>query len=1044
MKHSFSFLVKGIPIFFLLVGSLLYSQEMYSQVKITGEVVDQQGEALIGVTIIVKETKQGTVSDIDGKFVLDVPSSNSVLKFTYVGYSSKEVKVGDQLNMKVVMSSNSVELDELVVVGYGTQRKASLIGSLSSVKADEITKAPTANISQALVGKLPGLVTNQASGLPGADEVAMYVRGFGSLNNNAPLVLVDGVERSFQKMDPSEIESVTILKDAAAAAVYGVRGATGVVLVTTKRGKEGKPKFTYSGSYTLSESTRMPKYLNGEEYVKWYNYADKINGRAHTFTDDVVNKVVNGDPNGIYGNTNWLDLMLKSTAPTQQHNISLRGGNENVKYFMSLGYLNQEGIIKGVDYSRYNLRSNIDANVTKDFSVGLDIGASVDNSNSPQISNFTGNGNSVSTNLMNQITVAPPYINAMAPDGKYLTSSLQSGNNPLAARDMSGYNNSDNTWVQSSLTLKYNTPFVEGLSFKVVGSYDKNFGHTKSFYTPYNLWTVNPSSTSSTLNKVAAPYGTLALLSERNTQATRWTVQEFINYNKTFNEKHAVDALLLAEQSHYNQIGLGASAQDFDLTDLSEFGFAKENPKKPTGSNITTNRLGWVGRFNYTYDNKYLVEFSGRVDASTNFPKENRFGFFPSVSAGWRVSEEKFFQNWETPINNLKLTASHGILGNDYLGNGNTSYEYLRFMTVSTNPVAYLGTGNVNGMYTTSVPNKDLTWEKVQTTNVGFDLEMWHGLLGVEFNAFYKLTTDILTSVSGIYPPSIGGYYPNTVNSGKVDNRGLEVTIRHQNKVNDFSYFISGSVGWAHNRILNMNQSVGIPEYQSLIGKSLGAKTGLIALGLFQSDAEAMSSPVVNSSARAGDIKYKDLNNDGKITYDQDVTIIGRSNVPELTFSFNYSSSWRNFELSFLIQGAAIADNALMGMYEGIGWDDTQYTRPFYGGNTPRYLVKDSWSPDNTSGKYPRLDNQWRPNNNWASSLWIVDGSYVRLKNVQLAYNLPKSLKKKIGAEAKIFVAGVNLITLSAFDYLDPEAPSVSNGYYPQQKTYSLGVSLTF
>lgn len=1014
----------------------------YSQTgKISGIITDAAGKPLAAATVRLQGTKQGIGTNEKGEFSLAVTGEYGTAIISMTGYKERIVRIKAGTSTVVVLDPNTIELEEAVVVGYGTQKKASLLGSVATVKANDITKVPAANLSQALVGKLPGLITRQSSGLPGSDDVDLYVRGFSSLNSNSPLVLVDGVERSFGNLDPSEIESVTILKDAASAAVYGVRAATGVILVTTKRGKDGKTSLTYSGSLTSSSNTRMPEYLNGEEFVKWYNYADEINGRSHTFPDSVVNKIVNGDPAGIYGNTNWAKQMLKSYTLNSQHNLTVSGGNQSIKYFVSMGYLNQQGIIKGVDYSRYNLRSNIDATVTKDLSVSLDVSGNTANANSPQISNFSGNGNTVSINLMNQIMVAHPYLNPVSADGKYLSSGLQSGNNPMAARDLSGYNDNDNTGLQTSLALNYKAPFLKGLTFKVVGSFDKNFYHTKSFYTPYTLTTIDPTQVSSNTYETAAPYGTVAILSESYTQSSRWTLQEYVKYDRSFS-RHTVGAMIVAEQSSYKYSGLGASAQNFDLTNLDQFGFAKDNPNRPYGSNGTTNRTGWVGRLNYIYDNRYLAEFSGRVDASTNFPKNNRYGFFPSASVGWRISNEDFFRDLNTPVNDLKLTGSYGILGNDVTGG---SYEYLRFMTLTTSPVANIGGSNVNGLLPTSYPNTNLTWEKAKTANIGLTAELWKGLLGIEFNGFYKVTTDILTSVSSVYPPSVGGYYPSTVNSGKVDNRGLEVVLKHRNHFGEFNYNITGSVSWAHNRILNMDQSAGIPGYLSQIGRSIGLKTGLIAEGLFATDAEAKISPALNSSAQAGDIKYKDLNGDGKITYEQDVTIIGRSSLPELNYSFAYDASYRRFEASFLVQGAAICDNALMGFYDGIGWDDTQFTRPFYnGGNSPKYVVENAWTPDNTSGKYPRLDNQWRPNNNWASSMWITNGAYLRLKNVQVAYNFGRSGKGKSGFEAKIYVAAMNLVTISSFKYLDPEAPNVSNGYYPQQKTISAGIRMTF
>ena len=614
-----------------------------SQDKISGKVTDISGNPLPGVSVLQKGTTNGTITDANGSYSLNGITPNSSIVFSFIGMKTKEIPFNGKTTINVSLADETIGIDEVVVVGYGTQKKASLIGSVASVNSTELVKAPMANISQALVGKLPGLITRQSSGQPGNDGVDMYVRGFGSLNSNSPMILVDGVERSFNNLDPSEIESVTILKDASASAVYGVRGANGVILVTTKRGKESKPVISYTASYSLSSNTRMPEYLSGEEYVKWYNYADEINGRGHTFPDAVINKITKGDPDGIYGSTNWVDLMIKKTAPMQQHNLSLSGGNKDVRYFVSLGYLNQDGIIDGVDYSRYNLRSNLDAKVTNELSLALNVSGNVADSHNPQISNFDGNGNSVSTNLMNQIITAAPYINAQTADGRYLSTSLLTGNNPLAARDLSGFNNTDNTGIQTSLSMKYDAPFLKGLSFKVVGSYDKNYYHSKSFYTPYTVWAINPTTTSVTLTEVDAPYGTVALLTEGYSQTTRWTTQQYITYQNTFNKKHAVDALLVAEQSEYKGTKLGAYARNFDLNDIAEFAFAKENPTKPTGESVTTHRAGWVGRFNYTYDNKYLAEFSARVDASTNFPKNLRYGFFPSGSLGWRVSEENFF-----------------------------------------------------------------------------------------------------------------------------------------------------------------------------------------------------------------------------------------------------------------------------------------------------------------------------------------------------------------------------------------------------------------
>ena len=1023
----------------LLTLCVMITAQVSAQ-TVKGKVLDGQGDPIIGATVMEKGTHNGTITDAKGLFTLKMNFLKGILVVRYLGYQSKEVQITGDNYLTIRLHEENQNLNEVVVVGYGTEKKISLTGSVSTVKSADILRAPLPTISQALEGKLPGLITQQSSGEPGNDGVTMYIRGIGTTQGASPLVLVDGVERSIDNFDPSEIASVTILKDAASAAVYGVRGANGVILVTTKRGAEGIPSINYSTSYTFSTNTRLPKYLNGEEFVKWWNYADQINGRTPTFCSAVVDKVTNGDPDGIYGNTNWLNLMLKPITPTIHHDITLDGGDENVKYFASLGYMDQNGIIKGVDFSRYNLMSNLDAKITNEISLSLNLSGFISKKTAPQISNFDANGNSVSSNLMNQIISAAPYLNPQTKNGEYLTSSLNSVDNPLAARDQSGFDNANKSGTQSSLTLKYDAPFLKGLSFKVVGSYDNAYTKTKSFFTPYDLYSVDPTSSTPTLTKTPAPFGTQTILSEGNYQTTQWTLQEFITYNQTFN-KNAFNGLLVAEQSDYNNTYMWASAQGFDLNNLAEFTYANKNPSMPQSGTSVFNRAGWVGRLNYTYNNRYIAEVSTRVDGSTNFAPSHRYGVFPSASLAWRVSEEDFFKKWHNAITSLKLRASFGTLGNDQ---ANSSYPYLQSYGLYSTPVAYLGGTTVKGLYPSSLPNENLTWERSRTTNVGFDMELWNGLLSVEFDGFYKLTTNILTGVSSYYPPSVGGYYPSTVNSGKVDVRGFELVLNHKNRIGNFLYSINGNISWAHDRILSMDQASGIPSYESLIGHPIGVALGYVALGLFKTDAQAAAYPLASSTAKAGDIMYKDINGDGKITYDQDKTIIAKSSTPELTFGLNFTSSWKNFDFGFLLQGAAICDNELMGFYPGIGWDDTQFTRTFYNGNSPLYLVEGAWSPSNPNGKYPRLDNTWRPGNNYASTLWVINGSYARLKNMQIGYTFPKSVTKCLKFEPRIYLAGTNLFTISAFKYLDPEAPNVTNGYYPQQKTYSIGVSVKF
>ena len=1021
----------------IIIKQLQIPNTPQETIQITGKVLDKSGEPIIGANVFEKRTKNGAITDVDGNFSINAQKGDIII-ISYVGFLPQEIKIENQQEINVTLIENDQILEEVVVVGYGVQKKSSLTGSVSQIDNKELLRAPLPNISQTLAGKLPGLVTRQDSGQPGYDNASVYIRGVGTWGDSTPMILVDGVERPYNNLDPNEIESIAILKDASAASVYGVKGANGVILVTTKRGVAQKPLISYSGSLTLGENIKFPEFLNGEEFAYWYNYAEEINGREPLFSKNDVDKIVNGDPDGYFGNTNWYKKLFK-TAVTHQHNLSVNGGSDKILYFLSLGYLDQEGTVKNVSYNRYNLRSNVDAKITNDFTVSMDLSGRVEDRYGLGVGDFTGKASSSSLNLITMMMAAHPYINAYDNEGMPLASSL-SIKNPLAARDQSGTNKISSTFFNGSLAFKYNPSFLKGLALKFTSSYDLEYQNNKKFFTPFTLNVFDPRNKSVTTN-FGAGLGTDTQLTEGSVKTTRVTFQEQANYMRTFNEKHNLNILFVAEQSTWKTHGTGAYMRGFDFKELPDFNFGKESPDKPTGYTQELPRVGFVGRINYDYEGKYLVEVSSRADASSAFSKENRWGYFPAMSLGWRISEESFIKNKYSFIDNLKLRFSAGILGNDRI----ESFQYLRMMSISV-PGAVIGGKPVNGLYTNNVPNYDITWEKSYNYNVGFDLRLWKGLLSAEFDVFYKKTKDILTGVASLYPPSMGGNYPSVVNMGIVDNRGFELTLEHTNKVGAVSYWLKGNLSYAKNRILRIDESDNIPDYLREIGNPIGQKYGFIYDGLFQSDEEAKKSPIWGGSAKAGDIKYRDINGDGKISYDQDRVVIGKSNIPEMMFGLNVGAQWKDFDISAFFQGAAICDIALMGYYPGIGWDDTQFTRPFYNNaNTPRYLVKDAWTPTNTNAKYPRLDTQFRDNNNAASSLWVEDGSYLRLKTVQIGYNLPNKLLKKYKIEGvRLYLAGSNLFTLSGIEYLDPESPDVNNGYYPQQRTYSFGVNLSF
>lgn len=1014
------------------------------RINITGNVSDPSGEPLIGSAILVKGTRKAVSTDIDGNFSLkDVPQ-NSTLIVSYVGYKTTNVPVNGRSHLRIVLQENSELLDEVVVVGYGTQKKINVTGAIAQVDSKELKKAPSGNLSNMLAGRLPGLVTKQSSGQPGADGSSLYIRGAGAGDGN-PLIVIDGiVSPYFPQFTPDEIESITVLKDATAAAVYGVRAAAGVILITTKRGDIQKPTVTLNSSVTLSSNTNFPKFLNGPDYAYWYNEAQRLDGVAEEnlrFTEEEIQRIKDADPNDpIYGNTDWFDLLFRDTAPTYTNNVSVSGGSERIKFFATLGAYNQQGIIKKTSYDKYNVRSNIDAKVTDHFDVSFDLAGSIARQKEPGAS--AGNGSYAS--IFQQALLSYPYLKPYTSTGLPVASINQQGNgnnNPLAARDLSGKNDIKKTYFQGNLSLRYHVPFVKGLTVKLNTSYIKNQTMQKKYVLPYELYCWNQTTRSGniSLGRIANK----AQLSQWFTDSDNYTIQPAIEYNNKFG-KNAVSGLFLYEFSRTNEESLSGGRSDFPITDIMDLNYGLEvDNELVKGGHSIVKRSGYVFRLNYAYDDKYLIEFTGRIDASTALPRKNRWGFFPGVSAGWRIAQEDFFRDAVPFMENLKLRASVGRLGSDRAIQN--TMTYFSTASLSTDPIVMFGSGEQKYLALSRPVNPFLKWQLTDTYNVGIESSMWNGKLGVELDVFYMKTTRTQESQSGSFPPSLGNYFPAFINYGSHDNRGFELVLSHTNRVGDFSYNIRGNLTWARNKVLKITEDANAPEYLRATGHPKGQYFGFEALGLFQSEDEIAHSAVFGPTL-PGDIKLRDVNGDGKITMDQDMVPIGRSNIPEMMFGLNFGAEWRGFDFSMLLQGAALFDVNLCGIYPNYIRDDTFYTRPFYvDGNTPYYLVEGSWRPDNTDAKYPRLGVNMRSNGGKLSSWWVKDGTYVRLKNIQLGYSLPEKIVRKAGlTKIRAYFSGGNLLTLSHLDHLDPEMPSVNQGYYPQQRTYEFGLNLSF
>lgn len=1015
----------------------------YAQRIVNGIVINDKGEGLVGASVRVTGTSIATITDEDGRFMLEVPTGKNELVVTYLGYQKQSVQIlGSEV--RVVMVSANTGLNEVVVVGYGTQKKESVTGSVAQIGSEEIRRAPIGNITGMITGKLPGLVSRQSSGMPGSDDASMNIRGASSFgSSNAPVVIVDGIRRPFNNLDPEEIESITILKDASAAAVYGLKAASGVILVKTKTGKIGAPTVHFSSSLALTQNTMFPEFLNGPEYAYWYNKARKLNGnKPPLFTNDQIRKILEGDPEGKWGNTNWVDEVFK-TGFTMHNSISVSGGTDRMKYYFFGGYYQQEGNVENINYDRFNFRSNIEANIADNLKATIGIGGNKGKRESP----FFSTGKNAWANIFSQAMRMHPYM-PKTYDG-YPTATHVNGPkvSPIAAVEQSGFHKSYRESFQGNIKLDLELPWLtKGLSISGLASYDYRNQYGKALQTPFKvaLGTVTPSGISYSI--VESALGKNELLAENTSRRGFVTLQGSIDYHNQFG-KHQVSGLLLYEQFKTVSNEFSISTEGLDFVELPELSFAKE--LKPGGdafsggSNLVPS-AGFVGRFNYAYDNKYLLEISGRYDGSYKFDRSNRWALFPAVSVGWRISNEDFFGGNLAFVDDLKLRASVGKLGNDA---GVSAYTYLSTMQqVSSDPVVVIGDEAKNAYRTNKLSNPNLSWETAVIYNYGFDAVFFSNHLTVNFDFFYKITSNILEKQGGVYPPSVGGYFPSIVNTGLTDNRGFEVALGYSGNVNKLNYGVKFNISYYKNRYLDVQDSKNIQDHLKRNGRPLGQKHGLVALGIFQTDKEARDWPSVFGGQKAGDIKYEDVNGDGRITYADDRQWIASSSVPQLMSSLALYADYKGFDLSIYFQGAALAEYALSGYYPGLGYDNTEFTTAFFQlGNAPKYLVENMWTPENRDAKYPRLSDIKVQNNKWASTMWIVDGSYLRLKSVQIGYSLPKNLIKKIGGMAlRLYVAGGNVFTWTEFPYMDPEAPDVSNGFYPQQKTYEVGLEVKF
>ena len=1048
---------KFIKLLVAVVAMALSITTSFAQQTVTGLVTDVNGDPLPGVVVMIKGTNTGTTTDDGGLYSISA-QPNQTLVFTSLGMETMEYRVGNRTKLDVELREDTTLLDEVVVVGYGTQKKIHVTGSVSAVSGTELKKATATNVSQQLVGKLPGIITQQSLGQPGSDQVSILVRGYSSYNDSGTvLVLVDGVERDMNLVNPADIESITVLKDASATAVYGMKAANGVILVTTKRGDEGTASVSYTGRLITNHATALPQMMTGDQYMKYYNLGYQLDqwvtgvaldDTVPYFTDAEIAATTNGDTSDGIENTNWMEPLLRTTL-THQHNVSVSGGSKKVNYFVSGGFQDQRGFLEGHYNKRTNVRSNIDVKPNKDLKISLNLGVMYQEYNQPGNLSYANatTGGTIPFCLMFALPFVPKTydVDPTSPYYGMATSPMRTAGafvaNAEYASQHSGYSYSQTAKIETSARVEYCIPFLQGLKLALQYSYDWRDLDSKTYAYGYQLMAWNFADRTYELKECshALAEGNLYMGDQKYTQAI---LRPEISYNRKFG-KHEISGLFLYEQNSGFSKSFSTSAQNFALLDVDELPFADAKTAKNSSGREYTGYSSYIGRLNYAYDDRYLLEVSGRYDGSYKFGRGHRWGFFPAVSAGWVLSKEDFIKDAMPWVDLLKLRASAGEVGNDNVG----AYLYRKNFSLNSNGTA-LGRVPQATMYNiTSYPNFDLTWEHIRTYDVGFEFNAWKGLLGVEFDWFYKYTYDILDNITAAFPPSLGGHYPTVDNAGAFDNRGFELSLNHSNRIGDLVYRINGNVSWAHNRILKRRQADGILPWQDVIGTSWGSIWGLQSDGLYQTQEEVDNAPD-GVEPKIGDIKYIDQNGDGKIDGD-DYVRIARNPRPELMYALQADASWKGFDINIQFQGGALCDKMLIGNWANGVSDATPLTKPWYANydNAPLYLVEQSWRPDNTDATYPRLSvNATSYRNNYrVSDFWKRNGAYLRLKNVSLGYTLPRSLTRKVGMESvRLFLTGTNLLTFTEFKYLDPESPNVVTGYYPQQRTLTFGLDLNF
>ena len=1037
---------------------LLMSGQAFAQnLRVTGKVVDENGEGVIGAGVVLQGTATGTITDVDGNYELPSVPQGATLEISCVGYKTMLVQVtGSRLD--VTMAPDSRLIDESVVVAYGQQNKVTITGSVAAVGGEALLKSPVANVANALQGNLPGVSAVQASGMPGADEPVIRIRGVGSLNSAEPLVLVDGVERPFSQLDPNEIESISVLKDASATAVFGVRGANGVILVTTKRGEVGKASVSASFSTAAQTISQFIDFADSYTYGQMWNYTaitDALDpsawpgsvtiadytpyeGNGIRFNQEVMEHFRTGDMPTTFPNTDWIDYIMNDVALQEQANVNVSGGTDKVRYFVSAGFLNQNSLLKTFsenknetfDFQRLNYRANLDIDITKRSTLSLTLGGRM------QDRNTMGGGEGF---LFRYLQGATPYAGiGIDASGRHIISDSNIvgpfDRDALSNYYDLGYENQSTNALNFDIQYKLDMGFLtKGLDFKVKASYNSEYTAQKYRQNGYGTgvhYVATIVDGQEVLRKENVtwpiPY------SEGKWGSRNWYAEASFNYARRFG-KHNIGALLLYNQSK--------TYYPWDSDDSLY-------------QSIPKGYVGLVGRVTYDYDTKYLLDFNIGYNGSENFAPGKRYGTFPSVSVGWIPSQEKWWAPVKNVISYLKFRGSYGLVGND--NTNGARFLYLpgtwQFYngSMTWNPQERGANFGVNGNWLPAVKeltagNPNVTWEKATKINIGMDAGFFQDKLHAYVDFFWEDRKDILVSNESTLP-AVTSLPANYVNEGRVKNHGFEVTLNWEQKIGDFRYSISPNFAFARNQIIEMLEVPPMYDYLSRTGLPVGQRFGYDLFEFYEPGATeeryfakyGVEMPDQVTAVKPGDCIYVDLNGDNVIDAN-DQKPLGYTDNPEITYSVNFNFQWKGLDFTMLWIGADHVSRQLNGYFrDQFGSTNTSALT--------QYVADNSWTEDNTDAILPRISFTNRVHNNRDSQAWIINSRYVRLKNVELGYTFtPK--KGGFFNYIRVYASGNNLLTFADFKGNDPEAPGSGLDYgvrYPMTRLFNIGAQFNF